>query len=202
MSYWLYDQGDIFILPIDCLIDLPFLDGGLVGLFGGKKQLLAKLHQLLTVPSTFRVGSYGEEIHEMTEMRALAMGQYGHNNQPCHHLLYLFALLGEPSTTYSAVRMVLERAYGRDFYAGDEDNGEQGAWYVLSSLGLYSTTPGTTEVRSIFITIIIILIIIIIISIIIILIIIIIISIIGPSDSCSLTVAIAFVSDRWCIDGL
>ena len=178
------------------------------------------------MPSTFRVGSYGEEIHEMTEMRALAMGQYGHNNQPCHHLLYLFALLGEPSTTYSAVRMVLERAYGRDFYAGDEDNGEQGAWYVLSSLGLYSTTPGTTEVRSIFIsiiiilaiiiiisiiiiliiiiiiTIIIILIIIIIISIIIILIIIIIISIIGPSDSCSLTVAIAFVSDRWCIDGL
>jgi len=93
------------------------------------------------------VGSYGEEIHEMTEMRALAMGQYGHNNQPCHHLLYLFALLGEPSSTYSAVRMVLERAYGRDFYAGDEDNGEQGAWYVLSSLGLYSTkfTPGTTE---------------------------------------------------------
>jgi len=98
--------------------------------------------------------------------------------------------------------MVLERAYGRDFYAGDEDNGEQGAWYVLSSLGLYSTTPGTTEVRSIFISIIIILAIIIIISIIIILIIIIIISIIGPSDSCSLTVAIAFVSDRWCIDGL
>lgn len=30
----------------------------------------------------------------MTEMRALAMGQYGHNNQPCHHILYLFALLG------------------------------------------------------------------------------------------------------------
>ena len=62
------------------------------------------------------MGSYGEEIHEMTEMRALAMGQYGHNNQPCHHLLYLFALLGEPSSTYSAVRMVLERAYDPTFY--------------------------------------------------------------------------------------
>ena len=132
------------------------------------------------------MGSYGEEIHEMTEMRALAMGQYGHNNQPCHHLLYLFALLGEPSSTYSAVRMVLERAYGRDFYAGDEDNGEQGAWYVLSSLGLYSTkfTPGTTEVKSIIILIIIIII------------------IIDPSDSCSLTVAIAFVSDGWSIESI
>ncbi len=35
-----------------------------------------------------------QEIHEMTEARAVAMGQYGHNNQPCHHILYLFALLG------------------------------------------------------------------------------------------------------------
>ena len=85
--------------------------------------------------------------------------------------------------------MVLERAYGRDFYAGDEDNGEQGAWYVLSSLGLYSTkfTPGTTEVKSIIILIIIIIIIII---------------IIDPSDSCSLTVAIAFVSDGWSIESI
>ena len=71
------------------------------------------------------MGSYNQEIHEMTEMRALAMGQYGHNNQPSHHILYLFAVLGDPATTQSAVRTVMERAYGRDFYAGDEDNGEQ-----------------------------------------------------------------------------
>ena len=30
-------------------------------------------------------GGYGQTIHEMREMRALAMGQYGHNNQPSHH---------------------------------------------------------------------------------------------------------------------
>ena len=29
--------------------------------------------------------------------------------------------------------------------AGDEDNGEMGAWYVLSALGLFSTTPGTPD---------------------------------------------------------
>ena len=74
------------------------------------------------------MGSYNQEIHEMTEMRALAMGQYGHNNQPSHHILYLFAVLGDPATTQSAVRTVMERAYGRDFYAGDEDNGEQVWW--------------------------------------------------------------------------
>jgi len=49
------------------------------------------------------VGGYGQEIHEMTEMRAVAMGQYGHNNQPTHHLLYLFALLGDHDTTAAMV---------------------------------------------------------------------------------------------------
>lgn len=88
------------------------------------------------------LGSYGQEIHEMTEMRALAMGQYGHNNQPSHHILFLFALLGEPDTTNKYVRTVMDRAYGRDYYAGDEDNGEQSAWFVLSALGLFSVAPG------------------------------------------------------------
>ena len=30
-----------------------------------------------------------------------------------------------------------------DLPAGDEDNGEQGAWFVLSALGLFSTVPGS-----------------------------------------------------------
>ena len=81
----------------------------------------------------------------MTEARALGMGQYSHNNQPCHHILYLFALLGDRETTEVNVRKVLNKAYGIDYLAGDEDNGEQSAWYILSALGLYVTTPGTTE---------------------------------------------------------
>ncbi len=28
-------------------------------------------------------------------------------------------------------------------FPGDEDNGENGAWFVLSSLGLFSLSPGT-----------------------------------------------------------
>ncbi len=97
-------------------------------LHGSREKLLEKLHELLTTPSTFGVGSYGQVIHEMLEFRALSMGQYGHNNQPCHHILYLFAMLGEPQTTQRTVRAVMERAYGVDFFAGDEDNGEMGAW--------------------------------------------------------------------------
>jgi len=98
--------------------------GALVEMYGSKPKLLQKLHEMLVTPSNFRVGSYNQEIHEMTEFRAGAMGQYGHNNQPSHHILYLFALLGDAATTQSSVREVMERGYGRDFYAGDEDNGE------------------------------------------------------------------------------
>lgn len=64
------------------------------------------------------VGSYHQEIHEMTEMRSLAMGQYGHNNQPSHHILYLYTLLGDRQATEKYVREVMDRGYGEDFYAG------------------------------------------------------------------------------------
>eukprot|EP01041_Mallomonas_annulata_P009664 gene9664-20093_t len=114
-------------------------------LYGSKEKLLEKLHKMFEIPSTFLEGSYGQEIHEMTEMRALAMGQYGHNNQPCHHIIYMFALLGDRASTENLVRYVLDHAYGIDFYAGDEDNGEQGAWFVLSAIGLYSAAPGSSK---------------------------------------------------------
>jgi|AntAceMinimDraft_5_1070358.scaffolds.fasta_scaffold58767_1 putative alpha-1,2-mannosidase len=38
----------------------------------------------------------------------------------------------------------MNHAYGPDFYAGDEDNGEMGSWFVLSALGLYPAAPGAT----------------------------------------------------------
>ena len=36
-----------------------------------------------------------------------------------HHILYLFAELGDRETTETAVRRVLEKGYGTDFYAGE-----------------------------------------------------------------------------------
>ena len=123
----------------------PFAVDTLIELHGGKENLLKKLERLITMPSNFMPGSYHVEIHEMKEGRAVAMGQYAHNNQPSHHLLYLFTLIGDRSSTEENVRLILERAYGRDFFAGDEDNGEQGAWFVLSALGLYSVAPGSTD---------------------------------------------------------
>lgn len=99
---------------------------GLMSLYARQGDLLTKLHQLVTAQSRFQPGSYGQEIHEMTESITLAMGQYAHNNQPVHHILYLFAILGDYKTTQRLTREVINRGYGVDFFAGDEDNGEQG----------------------------------------------------------------------------
>merc|ERR1712054_501250 len=73
------------------------------------------------------------------------MGQYAHNNQPVHHLPYLFALLGDRNTTALMVRRIMSLGYSTDGFIGDEDNGEMGAWYVLGALGLYSVAVGVTE---------------------------------------------------------
>jgi len=117
----------------------------LVRLHGGRHNLLVRLQQLISMPTTFLHGSYREEIHEMREMRLLGMGQYGHNNQPVHHMLYLFAMLGDHNTTAALVRRVLLTAYSPLGFSGDEDNGEMGAWFVLSALGLYAPAVGVSE---------------------------------------------------------
>jgi hypothetical protein len=49
---------------------------GLISLYNNRaKDLLNKLQELVGSQSRFQVGSYGQEIHEMTESVTLAMGQ-------------------------------------------------------------------------------------------------------------------------------
>jgi putative alpha-1,2-mannosidase len=43
------------------------------------------------------------------------------------------------------VHRVLNELYSADNFAGDEDTGSMSAWYVLSSLGIFSLCPGKAE---------------------------------------------------------
>eukprot|EP00930_Biecheleria_cincta_P040380 TRINITY_DN27671_c0_g1_i1.p1 TRINITY_DN27671_c0_g1~~TRINITY_DN27671_c0_g1_i1.p1 ORF type:complete len:938 (-),score=136.39 TRINITY_DN27671_c0_g1_i1:29-2842(-) len=142
--------------------DLP----GFVELHGSREALARKILQMLSEPGSFQPGSYRQTIHEMEEMRALAMGQYSHSNQPVHHILWLLLSLDQASPSCSAlvppatddsgvlcpriageraIHKTLTRAYSTHFYSGDEDNGEMGAWYVLAALGLFEPAPGTNH---------------------------------------------------------
>jgi putative alpha-1,2-mannosidase len=121
---------------------------GLADLYGGKAQLAQKLDTFFATPETAtHPGAYGGTIHEMLEARDVRMGQYGHSNQPSHHILYMYDYAGQPWKTQAKVREALSRLYlGSDIgqgYPGDEDNGEMSAWQIFSSLGFYPLQMGS-----------------------------------------------------------
>lgn len=125
---------------------------GLANLYGGRDGLAKKLDTYFSTPETAGqefTGSYGGVIHEMTEARDVRMGQYGHSNQVAHHVTYMYDAAGQPSKTQEKVREVLGRLYGGSEigqgYHGDEDNGEQSAWFLFSSLGFYPLVMGSGE---------------------------------------------------------
>ncbi|MEU6274103.1 GH92 family glycosyl hydrolase [Streptomyces populi] len=125
---------------------------GLANLYGGRAALAEKLDTYFSTPETASpdtVGSYGGVIHEMTEARDVRMGQYGHSNQVAHHVNYMYDAAGQPWKAQKNVREVLSRLYtGSEIgqgYHGDEDNGEQSAWFLFSSLGFYPLVMGSGE---------------------------------------------------------
>ncbi|MGV9625644.1 GH92 family glycosyl hydrolase [Streptomyces sp. NPDC003487] len=125
---------------------------GLANLYGGRSGLGDKLDTYFATPETASpevVGSYGGVIHEMTEARDVRMGMYGHSNQVAHHVIYMYDAAGQPWKAQEKVREVLSRLYvGSEIgqgYHGDEDNGEQSAWYLFSALGFYPLVMGSGE---------------------------------------------------------
>ena len=120
---------------------------GLANLYGGKEGLAKKLDTFFATPETAtKRGSYNSVIHEMLEARDVRMGQYGHSNQPSHHIIYMYDYAGQPHKTQKLVREALSRLYlGSEIgqgYPGDEDNGEMSAWQVFGALGFYPLQMG------------------------------------------------------------
>lgn len=120
---------------------------GLAGLYGGKDNLIKKLDELFAAPPLYNIGSYGCEIHEITEMAAADFGQCAISNQPSFHLPYMFAALGDTKKTEYWVEKICKKAFSaeNDGFPGDEDNGSMSAWYILSTLGIYDICPGKNE---------------------------------------------------------
>ena len=130
----------------------PHDGAGLAALHGGTEALAARLDRFFSTPETADVrlsGARGYLIHEMTEARDVRMGMYAHSNQPAHHIPWMYLHAGQPWKTQRIVRETLARLYlGSEIgqgYAGDEDNGEMSAWYVLAAMGLYPLRMGSPD---------------------------------------------------------
>ena len=75
------------------------------------------------------------------------IGQYAQGNEPSHHFAYLYNYAGAPHKTQQRVRQILTTLFQPtpDGLPGNEDCGQMSAWFVMSALGLYPVTPGTTQ---------------------------------------------------------
>ena len=133
-------------------VSVPQDGQGLANLYGGLDGLAQKLDSIFETNGIYNgygaVNSVGG-IHEQKEAREIKLGQYGHSNQPSHHIIYMYNYAAQPWKTQKYVRDILDRAYvGSTFgqgYIGDEDNGEMSAWYVFSALGFYPVNMGSDE---------------------------------------------------------
>lgn len=120
---------------------------GLIDLMGGKDKFAEKMDSVFVAAPTFDYSYYGIQIHEITEMLVMNMGQYAHGNQPIQHMPYLYNYAGQPWKTQQKVREIMDRLYAPtpDGLCGDEDNGQTSAWYVFSAMGMYPVAPSAGQ---------------------------------------------------------
>lgn len=111
---------------------------GMIQFYGGEEAFEKKLDQMFSEESK----TTGREQVDVTGL----IGQYAQGNEPSHHVAYLYNFVGKPEKTKEKVHYILENFYKNapDGLIGNEDCGQMSAWYVLSSIGLYKVTPGST----------------------------------------------------------
>jgi len=98
-------------------------------------------------------GEFNDRLDEGFERASSGnfMAMYGrgrgvnHGNQPNMQAAWLFNYSGKPWLTQKWSRKIMEQYYGTDPYngwLGDEDQGQMGAWFVMSSMGLFEMRGG------------------------------------------------------------
>ena len=117
--------------PETAVWGVPYDVAGIAELVGGKTTLEAMLDEY------FDTIYYNKNGGEMTH----------HENEPTHHIAYLYAALGRPDKCARHVRRILARGYSSERWGmeGNDDCGQMSAWYILSSLGFYPLDPTTGE---------------------------------------------------------
>ena len=88
----------------------------------------------------------GKEVDAFAGLKTV----YNHGNQPNLHISWLFNFSGKPYLSQKWVRAILDEFYGLEGihgygYGQDEGQGQLGAWYVMSALGLFDV-KGLTEI--------------------------------------------------------
>ncbi|KAI9709440.1 MAG: hypothetical protein M1820_003200 [Bogoriella megaspora] len=114
-----WTEGDDWVYTFDVMHD----PDGLAQIMGGTSNLKSKLDQHFTE------------------------GHNDHTNEPSHHVPYLYAAIGYPTSTQNLTREIAYSNYNATSagLSGNEDLGQMSAWYVFSALGFYPVNPASDE---------------------------------------------------------
>ena len=109
----------------------------------GEDRFNRRLDSIFTISAKTDFGGVG--IDAFAGIETL----YNHGNQPNLHISWLFNFSGKPWLTQKWTRLIGNQFYGDEEihgygYGQDEDQGQLGAWYVMSSIGLFDV-KGLTE---------------------------------------------------------
>ena len=117
--------------PETAVWGVPYDVEGVAELVGGRDRMVSMLDEY------FAKVYYNKNGGEMTH----------HENEPTHHIAYLYAALGEHDKCAKHVRQILTRGYSPERWGmeGNDDCGQMSAWYILSALGFYPLDPTTGE---------------------------------------------------------
>jgi len=125
---------------------------GLIDLMGGREKFAAKLDTLFTQQFGGYHGDPSRGVSNGTKFFFLSwfpdmtglIGQYAQGNEPSFHIPYLYNYAGEPWKTQRKVREIMKIWFTATPLGipGDDDQGEESSWYVLSAMGFYTVCPG------------------------------------------------------------
>jgi predicted alpha-1,2-mannosidase len=121
---------------------VPHDQKGLLNLLG-KETYISRLEEGFQKSLTHRFNS--EHLNE-NGLIGVGILPINHGNQPNMEAAYLFNYAGAPWLTQKWVREIMYGFYGDsiDAWPGDEDQGQMGAWYVMSAMGLFEMDGGAS----------------------------------------------------------
>ena len=107
----------------------------LIEKLGGKSAAAKRLEGLFNEDSSRNDG----ELSDVTGL----IGQYCQGNEPCHHDIYFFTLMGRRDLASEYIREVMDTQYypSPTGLCGNEDCGQMSAWYIFGAMGFYPFDP-------------------------------------------------------------
>jgi len=119
---------------------VPHDVAGFAELYGGREKLVAKLNELFASSSVLKGDNVSIDVTGL-------IGQYAHGNEPSHHIIYMYTVLGRPDLAARWLRTVADSMYrtGPDGLSGNDDCGQMSAWFVWTALGMYPLNPASGE---------------------------------------------------------